>query len=268
MSNWTRPPLAERVPNRNIGGLARTADIDHNGTTLAGVPMQTVSDAVIATVKLGYKVADTQIARGRRVGRSLKGAAQRAGAKDANVVIDNTERLLAQAVGLGLEWLESAATAEQGPVRRVLKSEYRLIGRVLGLLTDEAVPASTGKADAAASSKGDNRPAAERSAEHATDRDTERPTSGLLVRHRAVAEQRRDVQIVRATWRRRDDRPITVHFHHRNGERGTVLAGTLERANGRDVLALTTTPDLPSGVWRAAVCDADGLQIGTLEIEL
>ena len=265
MSTWTRPSLDERMPNRNIGGLARTADINHGGTTLAGVPMQTVSDAVIATVKLGYKVADTQIARGRRIGRSLKGAAHRAGAKDANVVIDNTERLLAQALGLGLEWLEGAATAEQGPVRRVLKAEYQLIGRLLGLLADEAAPApaaaSTRPPTPTASA---NPPPGEQAPEPAADRDV----AGLLVRHRAAADQRRDVRVVQARWRRGSDRPIDVHFHHRGGDPGAVLAGTLERLKGRDVLALTTTTKLPAGAWRAAVCDDDGLQIGTVEIEL
>ncbi len=61
---WTRPDLSARAPNRAFGGLVRTADVERGGSTLAGVPLQTVSDAVVATVKLGYQVADRQIDRG------------------------------------------------------------------------------------------------------------------------------------------------------------------------------------------------------------
>lgn len=269
--SWTRPSLPERRPNRNIGGLGRSADIDEAGTTLAGVPMQTVSDAVMATVKLGYKVADRQIARGRRMGRTLHGAAQRAGAKDANAVIDNTERLVAQAMGMGLEWLEGAATAEQGPVRRVLKAEYKLLGRLFGLLADDGGAPSPARAPTggpAPSDPSSGNPGAEAPAVRPAPAAAPTPAKVLLVRHRAAADQRRDVRVVHAQWRAEDDAPIDVHFHHRSGGTAVVLPARLERLKGRDVLALTTSSALPAGAWRAAVCNADGLQIGTVEIEL
>jgi hypothetical protein len=266
-SPWKRPNLPVHRPDRSPGGLYRSADQDRSGTTLAGVPMQTVSDAVVATVKLGYKVADSQIARGRRMGRQLRGAAQRAGVDDPNVVIDNAERLLLNALGTGLEWVEGAAAGEASPLRRLLKAEYRWLGRWLGLLAaaegktpDAAKAAATaapaGPGAAAAASRAEASPAPRRAA------------GGLRIRHLAPEPGRRDVRVLRAELDGPPPDPCTVYFHHQGSPRQEPLQGTYSRHPGCDELGLDTRGELAPGIWRAAVCAPDGVQIGTLEIEL
>ncbi len=263
MTAWKRPPLDVRAPNRRLGGLYRSADIEHEGTTLAGVPMQTVSDAVLATVKLGYRVADRQIARGRRLGRQLQGAAQRAGADDPNEVIEQSERLLLQALTLGLEWVEGAAVSPRGPMRRLLQAEYRWIGRWLGL--DAAAP-DTAPAAPVSPPRPAATAAADRPATPAPAAEAAAMAPLLPVLHTADAHQRRPVRVHAAQVDPDSVLPIQVHFHHASSRR--VLVATLQPLDGRPVLALGTERSLAAGRWRAVVCDARGLQIGSLEIEL
>lgn len=262
-SPWKRPNLPVHRPDRGLGGLYRSADQSSGGTTLAGVPMQSVSDAVVATVKLGYQVADSQIARGRRMGRRLKGAARRAGVDDPNVVIDNTERLLLNALGMGLDWVDGAAVGDGSPLRRLLKAEYRWLGRLLGLL-------AAGDGKAAEATKAPAAPAAGASAAAGVTAapPPRRAAAMPRIRHLAPEPERRDVHVLRAELDGAPPDTCTVYFHHQGGARQDALQGAYSRLPGSGELSLDTRGNLPSGVWRAAVCTPDGLQIGTLEIEL
>ncbi len=266
MSTWKRPSLEVRAPNRRLGGLYRSADSERDGTTLAGVPLQTVSDAVVATVKLGYRVADRQIARGRRIGRQLHGAARQAGADDPNAVIDQSERLLLQALSLGLEWLEGSVSAPSGPLRRLLQAEYRWLGRLAGF--EAASTATSPAAPAAPVAPGGSKAGAEAPVPTAASGAlAPAADQALPVLHTAAEADRRPVVVCSARFDRTRDLPITLHFQHAGGSPDACV-GELRQHRGQTVLALAARRALAAGIWRAAVCDADGLQIGRIEIEL
>ena len=92
---WARPPLARDRPVRTAGGLFRTAQGTSAGinTGLGGVPLIATEDAVVAAVRLAYKVADAQIDRSARLAQRLREAGDRAvGARSDRKAIDATEQ--------------------------------------------------------------------------------------------------------------------------------------------------------------------------------
>lgn len=262
-ASWTRPELPVRAPDRSLGGLLRSADRsaarsgadDAAAQVIAGVPLQTVSDAVVATVRLGYQVADRQIERGRRVTEQLRGAAARAGVDDPEAWIEHTERLLAKAFTLGSGMADGALGADS-PLMRLARAELKLLARWAGLKLDAAP-------DAAADTATD--PTAESKAGASA------PQAPPAVAVRLAAEDpadRRAVRVLQAQWSALPAQELPLWFHLRGAAAAEPMAGTLARVDGRDRLSLQTRRSHPAGVWRAAVCLADGLQIGWVDVEL
>lgn len=256
--SWNRPPLDVRAPDRSAGGLYRSADrpagSDAAATeTLAGVPLQTVSDAVVATVRLGYRIADREIERSRRLSQQLRSAAGRAGADDPEQWLDQTEKLLAKLLQAGGDWAEGAATLPP-PLLRLLRAEGRLLLQWLRLLGGEPPVAAPA-------------PAADPPAPGAAAAPPPGPALDLLLACPDPMD-RRAVRLVHARWSALPDAPLALWFHARGGAGADPMAGELSRAAGRDRLLLHTRRHQPEGTWRAAVCLADGQQIGVVEVEL
>ncbi|MDM0105034.1 hypothetical protein QTH97_08830 [Variovorax sp. J22R24] len=257
---WKRPTLSVTKPNRNFGGIYRSAEGENAGKTIGGVPLQTASDAVVAAVELGYKVADAQLGRGRRLAKQLGGAAQRAGVHSAAQPIDATERLLSRAMLLMLEWFEGAASDPQGPLRRLARAELDAVVSAFGLAKGgggrEAKTAHTHAPSPAPASAAPTRPSAPRN------------SPSLGVRH-APGTATRLVRVTETEWSGPSAEARTrLTFHHATTPTAPVLGAWLVRRAGAAELVVETEASHPPGVWRAAVCDAEGMQIGHVEIGL
>jgi hypothetical protein len=264
-AQWTRPTLSVTKPQRHFGGVYRTAEGERAGETIGGVPLQTASDAVVAAVQLGYKVADRQLTRGRRLARHLGGAARRAGIDSAAQPIDASERLMKRAMLATLEWFESAAGDPQSALRRIVRAEYQALGTAFGLagegakvsraerkmsadkMTAEAPPSPSSDADA------NPRPSAQ--------------AARIAVRHE-LDSARRWVRVRDAAWSQRLAEPAPLSFHHAGAPSSLPLGATLVLDAQGDELRVSTLAAHPSGVWVAAICDSNGLQLGHIEIEL
>jgi hypothetical protein len=237
-NTWKRPELAVRAPQRAMAGLYRAAERVQHGTTLGGVPVQTVNDAVTATVQLGYKVADRQIERARRLAQRLGSVPAPGGGSGAEAWLDQAEQLLGKAVMAGAGATEAAFTGADSPLRRLARAELQLLSQWLGMPPAAAAPAA---------------PAA--------------PVPALAIRlDCADPRDRRGVTLLRAQWQALPAEALDLWFHH--GGSDGLINGTLQRVDGQDRLSLRTLRTHAAGTWRAAVCGSDGLQLGTLDIEL
>jgi hypothetical protein len=217
---------------------------------------------------MGYRVIDAQIDRALDMARRLRGAATRAGVRDSNDILDQAERLFSRGGLLALEWLESAANRPENPLMRLLAAEYRLLGSVLGFPIDgaktcetESPKTSTGTPPSAPA------PASTAPAAAAS-------TWRIRIQHTQPAvEKRRAVNIVKFEMiglAVRRSAAYDVRFHPASpaSAGGALLKGLLRReANAGWVLEILTE-DEPSGRWRAAVCTAEGDQVGIIEIRL
>lgn len=257
---WTRPVLAETAPRRHFGGLYRTAEGEHRGESVGGVPLVDAEDAVTAAVRLGYKVVDTQIERGRRIARRLNGAAERAGIDDASVPLDAMERLITRAMLAGLGWIEGAAADKTGPMKRLAKAEYRLVGSLLGLLNRDAAEAGAG--EPAVHRAPPVSPAAPVAAAVAR--------GACRIKHKP-GSQLRAVRVV--DWciegNLSADAPYKLTFLQVADPALASLDADLISALGIEpVLEVLVLATHVPGRWRAAVCDKEQTQLGIVEIEI
>jgi hypothetical protein len=268
---WQRPVLPVTRPNRNFGGVYRSAEGESAGETFGGVPMQTTSDAVIAAVQLGYKVADAQLARGRRLASRLGGAARRAGVKSAAQPVDATERLMKHAMLLMVEWFEGAAADPESVLRRVMKAEYEALVAAFGL-TGRA----SGKAGRhATASRGKDKERGHDEAQPCTEqapssaaRSFRAQSQPMRVRHGSESVKR-FVRVLDVDWTPRHDAESTeLLFHHASELDAAPIEARLLQEEKAPVLLVTTTAKNPPGPWSAAVCTADGTQVGFIEIRL
>ena len=106
-NTWKRPELDVRAPDRSFGNALRAAQAAGGGDGITGVPLQTVTDAVVATVRLGYRVADREIERGRRMGQRLREGAERAGIADPEQWVQQAERLFGRGLTGSSEWVDA-----------------------------------------------------------------------------------------------------------------------------------------------------------------
>lgn len=253
-SAYRRPSLERSAPLRGAGQMYRSAE--GPGTALGGVPLSSAEDAVVAAVRMGYRVAQAQVDRAARIGERMRQAGERAvGAEPERQAVDATERLVSKALLTTLEWLEGLAAEPGSPLRRYATTQYKLLGALLGLQVDAAAPAA---------------PASAAPSEPPTAREParERARRGVKVMHRDGA--RRAVQPLRLHL----DRPVEDSLHHllfygAAHCAGSVFQADLEFAAGQAaVLHITTAADSPAGIWKAAICAPDGEQLGWIEIEL
>ncbi|MDM0012453.1 hypothetical protein QTH87_08405 [Variovorax sp. J22P168] len=262
---WTRPALPVTQPRRGFGGIYRSADVERDGVTLAGVPMQTASDAVVAAVELGYKVADAQLKRGHRLAKQLGGAARRAGIDSAAQPVDAAERMLSRSMLLLLEWVEGAAVDPKGPLRRLARAEYEALGAAFGLTRHKE------HHDAGHKTAEPPVPAAAAAAAQSLPEAAAGRVARLVVRHEAGSALR-VVRLTEASWSSApgpEGWPLPLVFHHAATPQTPPLAATLvPLAHGGMELRVRTEAEHPSGLWAAAICDADGMQIGLVELRL
>ena len=281
---WSRPQPTAIGPDRSFGGYYRGSDLNVRGRDLRGVPLQTAEDAAVAAVRLGYRVVDAQIERGLDMARRLRGAAKRAGARDARDVLDSSERLLSRSVLLGLEWLETAANQPGSPMRRLMTAQFRLLAALFGMEMKEAASRATDSKPLTSLLGVDIEDLLSRLTTASKRRDAESPATPTVPREtpagndRPVRIQHAENSANRAVTVVRFEMyppfpsagpPRDLEFHYVSATIAETLRGTLTVGpQGPTVLKVATRLDHPAGRWRAAVCEANGDQAGIIEIDL
>lgn len=283
-AGWRRPDLTITRPRRSFGGIFRTAQDEVDGREIGGVPLQAASDAVVAAVQLGYRVADAQIERGRRLTRELTGAARRAGVRDAAQPFDAGEQLLARTLQLGLEWVEDSLREPRSALRRIASAELDAVAGLLGIrppagaaARDSAVEALREAVRALAGDRADKagreKPAVRREPDDDDgDGDTASSTAPRaawpVVRHEA-GSTRRLVQVVDFDGPpARSGEAFDVVFHHATDRAAASIGARLSAADRTMELVMKTQAKDPDGTWYAAVCDGEGRQLGHVTIKL
>jgi hypothetical protein len=253
---FRRPELKTKGPDRRARGFYRMADRGEG--TLAGMPLDSAEEAAVAAVRLGYKVAATQIERSGRLAQRLRDAGQRqAGPDPERQAADATERLLFDSLMTGLEWLEAAAGEPGSPLRRLVAAEYRLLGSLFGL-TEPGSATSKPRREPPERDEEDDaagrRPPRKRTA----------PTRIFLPR-----ETPRAVRLV--SWEIEgdlDEHELSVIFYSVNDSDATPIMAQLFLDKTPPHLHVETQPSSPPGPWRGAVCLSTGEQVGIIEMEL
>lgn len=256
---WARAAPGRPRPDRRVGGFYRASG---ERGRLGGIPVKNVEDAVVAAVRMGYKVADAQIDRSNRLARRLRDAGEQAAGPDVErKSLDAAERLVFRSMMSGLSWLEALSAKEGSPIMNLLEAEYRLLGRMLGLGNGGSKPRAPGAASADAS-----QPEA---------------AAAPVVGFGAVKEQAPVLQVQLAA---RNSRPVLVRrfdvtadgrlpsrlaitFYLEDGS-GKSFGATLESPKKGPQTLKIAPPAKGRGVWRAAVCDDKRLQLGLIEIEI
>jgi hypothetical protein len=257
---WSRAKPRATGPDRRAGGFYRASG---QRGRLGGVPVKNVEDAVVAAVRMGYKVAEAQIDRSNRLARRLRKAGEQAAGPDVEQKsVDAVERLVFRSMMSGLSWLESLSAKEGSPLMNLLDVEYRLLGRMLGLRhgDDDARAGGAKRADgsehkpgpAVVVGSGASKQKAPALQIHLTPR-TSRPV--LVRRFDVIVEGRLPS-------------PIRIRFYP-EGDEGDPFDATLESPKkGAATLKITPPDKVRRGPWRGAVCNSEGLQLGLIEIEI
>jgi len=263
-----RDPLPRTRPDRRAANYYRSAAEDgkgKHGKAIGGIPLNTTEAAVVAAVRLAYRVAEAQIDRSARLARRLREAGDQATGPDSDRrALDATERLVRRAMMALLGWIEAAAAESGSPFKRFTAAQYRLLGVLLGLTPAEARERHDGRARHTESARENERTSA---ATGSSGR--EPPHIPIRVQH--VGEERRAVRIT--AWEYTGNAgaettiPVTfynVDEHSRPPFEAEVVLGGRRSAT----LKLSTARWIAGGRWRAALCDHDGLQVGQIEIIL
>jgi hypothetical protein len=261
---WTRPSLDRSGPIRGAGGFFRTAEMGQSG--LGGVPLTSAEDAVVAAVRMAYKVAETQVDRSARLAQRLRQAGDRAaGPHSDRQGFDATEQLVFRAMMSALGWLEAAATERDGSLRQMLIAQYRFVGSLFGLAPVETPkPSPHETPDAGASGDG----SAPLSQANPSEGD------GSLTRVEGVTvvlegEHKRPVRT--RLFETRTGAPVDtpVRFYSvAHIESAPLAARLMIDTQNHVTLAIEVQRVAPMGLWKAAVCDERGMQIGMIAIEL
>lgn len=250
---FERPKLKTTGPDRRTRGFYRIADGE--GGTLDALPLDSAEDATVAAVRLGYKVAATQIERSGRLAERLRDAGRRqVGDDPERQALDGAEKLLFETMMAGLHWLEAAAEPDS-PFKRLMIAQYRLLGSFLGL---KDTPDTTAKkapkdedADAAPPRRRPERQAA--------------PPARIFL----PQETPRAVRLTSWEVRRDlDEQKLAIRFYSVADRSASPMQGELVLSGAPPQLHLQTRQDSAPGLWRAAVCLATGEQVGIIEIEL
>ena len=146
-----RPKPERQAPLRGPQTAHRRPDEDTPKRRTRG-PLRSSEDVVIQTVKLGYKIADEQIARGQEFARRLRGASLRSDSGDVGDLVDQGVRLVRQ---LAVLLVEAAETGLYAPA--IVKNMARAPGpREPAATNHESVPQEN--APTAAPATAQNRP--------------------------------------------------------------------------------------------------------------
>jgi hypothetical protein len=258
---WTREWPERTGPQRGAAGFYRTAQDAAAG--VGGVPLGTANDAVVAAVRLAYKVAEAQIERSARLAQRLRTAGDRAvGPGSERLALDATEKLVMDAMMAGLAWWEGSVAEGRCPVKRLVAAEYEMMGNVLGLSKrakpDTAASVSAGKAASAPEPE-------------ATPRRGNAPsTPAIQVVHRGDRKDFRPVMVRVWELATRDEFSTQLYFFNvADSTMEPLEAELVVSGKGTPARLIMATPRAsPSGQWRAAICDGDSVQVGFVEIVL
>ncbi len=257
--SWLRLPDLERyAPVRGVGGVYRSAEVP--GGSIGGVPLSSAEDAVVAAVRMGYRVAETHIDRAGRLAKRLRTAGEKSvGNEPERQAVDATEKLVGKALMAGLGWLEAVAAEPGSPLARFAAAQYRLLGGLFGV--SDGGPSHSGFA-----------------------REVKDIVSGIPVDAEAVLKRRkvstRKVQVIHKGGAYRTVEVLGLHlenadahgkfepwFYRREDASGATFQAKLVVVAGEPSrLSITTEAVTVSGVWRAALCGRDGVQQGWLEV--
>jgi hypothetical protein len=241
---WSRPPIERDGPVRTTGTLFRSVDPSQGGAS-------TTEDAVVAAVRMAYKIAQANVARSTRISQRLRRAGDRAvGGQSPRNAVDATQDLVTDTMMSALGWVE-AFLADDSRLRRVSTAQFRLIGSLLGLVPDrDPSPDSAVQAG----------PAPTKPVQ----------SSDALKAKIVLKEKGRPVRVQKLEFATRE--PIeqtSIYFYSISHIDSDPLEASLVRnASGEVLLTLSTASVDTLGCWRAAVCSETGEQLGVVEIEL
>lgn len=261
---WARRLPEREGPVRSAGGFYRTAE--GKDAASGGIPLNTANDAVVAAVRLAYKVAEAQIDRSARLARRLRDAGDKAvGPGSERQALDATEKLVMKALMSGLEWWEGSVAEGRCPVKRLAAAEYQMLGSMLGLTPPLQAKASNGR-----SAEADVQPPTGRSSEDTGPRGPLASRSALQIVHKGAMRDRRPVLV--ENWEIASTSPFRtpVFFYSatdlNSGPLEAELVVTGKKGGAR--LILETPPKAVPGLWRGAICDDEAVQVGFVEIVL
>jgi|EndMetStandDraft_5_1072996.scaffolds.fasta_scaffold34694_2 hypothetical protein len=250
---WSRQQPRRTSPKRGVGGFYRTADRD--GPAIAGVPLSSTEDTVVAAVRLAYKVAEKQVARSTRIAKRLREAGERAaGPESERKAVDAMEDLAINALQSGLAWWEGSVAEGRCPVKRLMAAEFRLLANLLGSPERRAEQTAT----TSPSKEETHRPAA-----------ADRTTAAAPALQIAHTGARRAVRVT--AWEVTGAGAVEprVLLYNAKAPESEPLTGEIA-LDGRTVARLTLNiPQTAApGPWSAAICNPDGVQLGIVEIVL
>lgn len=250
------------APKRTAGGFYRTAE--NAGMTLGGVPLVDAQDAVVAAVRMAYRVAEAQIERSNRLAQRLRTAGDQAvGPDSGRQAVDATEKLLFNAAMSGLGWLENVAAEGDSPIKRLLATQYRMLGMMLGIVdpaSDRAPDRAARRADRAAGAPG-------ASSDTRAARPGAPPPSSLRIVHRLA--RGRAVRVTDWVLSVHGELRAPITFYPQTPGEDQVLGGDFTVTADRvATLRLGVEASIHPGRWRGAICDESQLQVGWIEIEV
>ncbi len=261
---WSRPLPARTDPVRTAGGLFRTAADGRRG--LGGLPLNAAEDAVVAAVRMAYKVAEAQVERSARLAQRLREAGDRAaGPRSDKQALDATQQLIFRAGMSALSWLEAAAAEPGSPLWRLMVAQYRLLGSTFGLIEPEK------------EKPGKPRPSHHDMPKRVTERgeaatSPARTPAASLRRIKIVLEGGHPRPVCLRQFEIESEGPINegIKFYSVNHIESEPITARLaiDSQDGAPRLSVEVQRLAPPGLWRAAVCDREKAQIGMIEIEL
>jgi hypothetical protein len=268
---FERPLLRRYGPKRSAANFYRAAADDQSA--IGGIALDSVEAAVTAAVRLGYKVAEAQIDRTARLARRMREAGDHAtgGSSDKNrsdkKALDATEQLIFKAMMAGLGWLEGAAADPGNPLRRFATAQFQLLGSLLGLLPSDQRPGGSSRPPVTTPPLDDGvDPSPVRSAPARPAAPSRRPPQ---VKHAKAGDRglvRRAVRV--GDWDLSTETPpgkYPLMFYGAASGAGAI-PGELHVGPRGSTLTVKTSAKTAVGLYKSAVCDNDGVQIGYIEL--
>lgn len=258
---WARRPVLRTRPIRSAGGFYRTAE--GKGRAYGGVPLHAANDALVAAVRLAYKVAEDQVDRSTRLAQRLREAGDRAvGQRSDRQAMDALENLVMKTLMSGLAWWEASVAEGRCPVKRLAAAEYQMLGSMLGL-------------GAAAGKKRSEREQTRSSTEPQDEPHSRSVPRGqsfrreLTIVHDGPPQHRRPVILHHWELMAAEAGEYPLVFHHSQSDVQQTIEGCFVHAPGSAArLRVTLTAQVPAGRWRAVICDQQGVQQGYVEVEI